>query len=97
MQTVVALGHFLAGRDGDAHALAAVAMSELRSFPMAAGVAAASAAMSGRDAESALALNELRKKAPELRLANVSTWIPFRRPQDRDRFTEGLRRAGLPA
>jgi hypothetical protein len=34
---------------------------------------------------------------PELRGANLATVLPpFRRAQDRDRFVEGLLKAGLP-
>ncbi len=96
MQAVVALGHFLSGHDEEAHVLASGAMRELPNFPLAAGVAAASAAISGRDAEASLAIDRLREQAPALRLSNLPEWFAFRRPEDLARWFEGLRRAGLP-
>lgn len=96
MQGVVALGHFLARRDEEAYALAVVSMHELPNFPLASGVAAASAALSGRDAEAALAMDRLRGQDPALRLSNLSNWFAFRRPEDLARWSEGLRKAGLP-
>jgi len=36
---------------------------------------------------------------PDLRLSNLASWAtptPMRRPEDRARWTEGLRKAGLP-
>ena len=96
MQAVAALGHFLAGRNEEAYAVATSAMRELPNFPMAAGVVAASAAMSGRDADAALAMVQLRKITPDLRLSNLSDWIAFVRPQDMEKWADALRRAKLP-
>jgi TolB-like protein len=96
MQAIVALGHFLAGRDDEAHASAQAAVREMPSFPLAAGVAAASAALSGRDADAAGAIALLRQIDPNLCLSNLALWIPFRRTEDAARWAEGLRRAGLP-
>ncbi len=96
MQAVAALGHFLAGRDEEAYALAAAAMRELPNFPMAAGVVAASAAHLGRKAEAALAIDHLKERDPARRLSNLSDWFALRRPEDMARWSEGLRRAGLP-
>ncbi|WP_193370686.1 hypothetical protein [Pelagibius marinus] len=96
MQAVVVLGHFLAGHEEEAHALASGAMRELPNFPIAVGVAAASAAISGRDAEAALVIGHLREQAPALRLSNLSDWFASWRPEDFAGWSEGLRRAGLP-
>jgi hypothetical protein len=97
MQAVAALGHFLAGRDDEALAAAQAAQRELPNFPLGPAVAAASAALSGRDAEAAGALVRLRQIDPDLRLSNLALWLPFRRPEDAARWAEGLRAAGLPA
>jgi adenylate cyclase len=96
MQAVVALGHFLAGRNDEAHAAALAAQRDLPNFPLAAGVAAASAALSGRDADAAAAITQLRQIDPELGLSNLADWIPLRRPEDVALWAEGLRKAGLP-
>ena len=96
MQAVVALGHFLAGRDEEAYALATAAMRELPDFPLATGVVAASAALSGQKAEAASAIDRLKEQDPNRRLSNLSDWFAYRRPEDMARWTEGLRRAGLP-
>jgi tetratricopeptide (TPR) repeat protein len=96
MQAVAALGHFLAGRDQEAHASAQAAQRELPNFTVAAGVAAASAALLGRDADAADAVARLLQIDPERRLSNLALWLPFRRPDDMALWTEGLRKAGLP-
>jgi TolB-like protein len=95
MQAVVALGHFLAGRDEEAYALATAAMLELPNFPLATGVVAASAAYCGHEAEAARAIARLREQDPTRRLSNLSDWFAFRRAEDMARWSEGLRRAGL--
>jgi TolB-like protein/class 3 adenylate cyclase len=97
MQAVVALGHFLAGRNDEAYACAEAALREMPIFPLAAGVAAASAACSGRSVEAANAVRRLTRIAPELRVSNLLGWLSFRRPEDALRWAEGLRDAGLPA
>jgi hypothetical protein len=96
MQAVAALGHFLAGRDQEAHASAQAAQRELPNFTVAAGVAAASAALLGRDADAAHAFASLLQIDPERRLSNLALWIPFQRAEDVARWAEGLRTAGLP-
>jgi TolB-like protein/class 3 adenylate cyclase len=96
MQAVAALGHFLAGRPDEAHAGAQAAMRELPNFTLAAGVAAASAALLGRDADAADAIARLLEIDPERRLSNLALWLPFQRPEHAARWAEGLRRAGLP-
>jgi adenylate cyclase len=96
MQAVAALGHFLAGRNDEAHAAAQTAQRDLSNFPLAAGVAAASAALSGKDTEAASAITHLRQIDPDLCLSNLARWIPLQRPEDVARWAEGLRKAGLP-
>ena len=38
----------------------------------------------------------MRQLDPNLRVANLAGVVPFRKPADIARYTEGLRRAGLP-
>jgi tetratricopeptide (TPR) repeat protein len=96
MQAVAALGHFLAGRNDEAHPPAQAALRELPNFTLAAGVAAASAALLGRDADAAHGIARLLQIDPDRRLSNLALWIPFQRPEDAARWAEGLRKAGLP-
>ena len=41
-------------------------------------------------------MHRLRQLDPALRIANLDDWLPLRRAEDIARFTDGLRRAGLP-
>ena len=38
----------------------------------------------------------LRQLMPDLRISNLKELFPIRRTEDFDRWTEGLRKAGLP-
>ena len=58
--------------------------------------AAASNALAGRMKEAQRALARLRQIDPELRVSNLNDFTPLRRPEDRARYEEGLRKAGLP-
>jgi hypothetical protein len=95
MQSVVALGHFLAGRDDEAYACAEAALRDMPTFPLAAGVAAASAACSGRGAEVANAVRCLIRIDPNLGLTNFSAWLSFQRPQDASAMTADGRAGAL--
>jgi len=59
-------------------------------------VATASAALAGRVPEAEKAMTRLRQLNPALRLSNLKDLLPFRRPEDFDRWSMGLRKAGLP-
>jgi hypothetical protein len=96
MQVVTAWGHFFAGRYDQALSWAEAAVREKPNFLMGSCVAAASAALAGRLAEAEKAMAHLRELNPALRLSNLKDLIPFRRPEDFDRWAEGLRKAGLP-
>lgn len=96
MRTVVALGHYLAGRHDAAYQWAQAAMREKSNFLLAAGTAAASAALAGRPDEAARAMDRLRQLNPELRLANLGDWLVFQRLEDIGAWTDGLRKSGLP-
>ena len=65
-------------------------------FLIATMVVAAAAALADRPTEAGLAMTQLRKTAPEMRLGNLRDYWPIRRPEDFTRWREGLRRAGLP-
>ena len=60
-------------------------------------LAAITYALSDRMAEAREAIARLREIDPALRLSNLSRVAPpVRRPEDLARYTEGLRKAGLP-
>ncbi|HEY6832153.1 MAG TPA: CadC-family transcriptional regulator, partial [Pseudolabrys sp.] len=58
---------------------------------------AVSLVLAGRTDESEKALARLRELDPDLRASKFSELWPLRRPEDRARFEEGMRRLGLPA
>jgi len=57
---------------------------------------AAAAALAGRPAAAERAMARLRAIEPGMRLGNLRDHWPIRRPEDLERWQEGLRRAGLP-
>lgn len=96
MHAALALAHFLAGRDDEAFAWAEKALQRNALAAPAIRVAAASAARLGHTAAATKYLSQLRQLDPGLRVSNLGDRIPLRRPQDRERLAEALRRAGLP-
>jgi len=96
MQAAVAAGYFLAGRYAEALSWAKTAKRAQMNAPLQPLVAAASAALSGDAAETEIAMAQIRRLVPDLRLANLKDLVPSRRPEDFARWTDGLRKAGLP-
>src|SRR5207237_281762 len=96
MRSAVAWAHFISGRHDDALSWAETAVREQPNFFVGTCVAAASGALAGKLAEAQKAMARLRQLNPALRVSNLKEFLPFRRPEDFDRWTEGLRRAGLP-
>ena len=96
MQGATAFGHFFAGRYDEASAWAAKALREQPHYLTALRVAAASNALAARMEEAQTAIAHLRELDPTLRVSNISDRIPFRQSADLVRYTEGLRKAGLP-
>ena len=91
-----AAGHFLAGRYDDASSWAEKALREDPTHAPAMRMAAASHALAGRLPQAREVIARLRDADPALRLSNVAAFVPFRRPEDFDRYVQGLRQAGLP-
>jgi TolB-like protein len=96
MHTGMALAHFVAGRDDEAYAWAERALQRNPIAAPAIRVAAASAALLGRLADANKYLSLLRQLDPGLRISNLGDRIPLRRPPDRERLADALRKAGLP-
>ena len=66
-------------------------------FPDIYAVLASANGQLGRAAEAASALHELLRRMPGLTASDERLNRPFARAADRDRFLEGLRKAGMPA
>lgn len=91
------LAHFCAGHYDDAAAWAGKSLRHQPNYPSAMRVMAASQAMAGRLAEARETTARLCLMDPALRLSNLADVLPpFRRPDDRNRYIEALRMAGLP-
>ena len=58
--------------------------------------ASASGALAGNHEAAGKAMARLRQLMPDLRISNLKDLFPIRRTEDFDRWTEGLRKAGLP-
>ena len=98
MQTATAAAHFCAGRYVEALSWAEQSMREQRNFilVLSTTIAAAAAALAGRQPEAEMAMARVRRIDPSLRISNLEVFYPLRRTEDLDRLKEGLRKAGLP-
>jgi TolB-like protein len=97
MQAGMAVAHLFAGRFDEASSWAEKSFRELPSFLMVVAIIAASHALAGRTDEARRAMRHLRQLDPSLRISSLRDWLPIRRPQDLAIFSDGLRKAGLPA
>ena len=96
MYAAMACAHFGAGRYAKAFSWAEMAVREKPTVVVTTGVAAASAALAGRHADAQKMMQLLQQAGPKLRLSNLKDVISYLRPKDLDRWSEGLRMAGLP-
>ena len=95
--TGMAFAHAFAGRYDEAISWATKALHEQPNWATALRVAAMANALSDRMVEARAAMACLREVDPALRLGNVDRVAPpLRRAEDRVRFLESLRKAGLP-
>ncbi|MER9419705.1 adenylate cyclase [Mesorhizobium sp. M0306] len=91
------LAHFCAGRYDDAVAWAGKSLRYQPNYVSAMRVVAASHALAGRLSEAQQMMARVCEFDPSLRLSNLAEVLPpFYRPDDRSRYIEGLRKAGLP-
>lgn len=95
MQSATASALFFTGQYTEALSLAKTAM-RAHTHLLATCVVAASAALIGDEAEADAAMNWLRKLDPDLRVSNLKSLFPIRRPEDFATWADGLRKAGLP-
>ena len=81
---------------GEAAESAQLAIDWNSAFTDAHGILACALAHAGRLEAARLALQEYVRQMPGLTLSDSRLNRPFRRAADRDRFLDGLRKAGLP-
>ena len=96
MQAAASYAHFCAGRYFEAISWAEKALLVRPSYVTACRVLAASCAMAGDDEKASRVMAHLRQLDPALRLSNLKDLMPYRRPEDLNRLSDGLRKAGLP-
>ena len=91
------LAHFCAGRYDDAVGWAGKSLRHQPNYLSAMRVSAAAHALAGRLVEAREIAQRLCELDPGLRLSNLADVLPpFRRQDDRKRYVEALRVAGLP-
>ncbi|PBB23415.1 MULTISPECIES: adenylate/guanylate cyclase domain-containing protein [unclassified Mesorhizobium] len=96
-QFCTALAHFCAGHYDDALLWAERALRQQPNYASALRVAAASHALAGRSGQAKETIERHAKVAPALRLVNIADVLPpFRRPEDRKKYVEALKMAGMP-
>jgi tetratricopeptide (TPR) repeat protein len=97
MRAGTAFAHFLLGRYDEAASWAAMALQDNPDYQPGLRQAAASNAMAGRLEQAHKAVARLRQLNPALRVSNLKDVLsPYRHAEDLSRYTEALRRAGLP-
>lgn len=95
-QSAMAFAHFIAGRDDEAANWAAKALRVKPNWPPALRMAIASNAMRGRVDEAERALSSYFRVDPEVSIAKVCGFYPFRRDGHRQRLILAMRNAGVP-
>jgi TolB-like protein/tetratricopeptide (TPR) repeat protein len=96
-QFTTGLAHFCAERYDDALSWVEKVRRQQPNYASAMRLAAAGHALTGRPAEARRMIARVCEFDPTLRLSNLADVLPpFRRPDDRARYVEALRRAGLP-
>jgi adenylate cyclase len=96
IHTGMAMAHFIAGRDDEAFSWAQKASQRNPFLLAAAWIAAASAANLGRTEDAAKYLTRVCQLDAKLTLSTMPARMNLRRPQDRVRLLDALRKAGLP-
>lgn len=91
-----AFAHFFAGRFDDACLLAEEALQERPNLHPGLRVCAVSHALAGRMDRARDAISRLRQVDPNLRVSNLGNLTPLQRPEDKARYAEAMRKAGLP-
>jgi len=97
LQQGIALAHFFAGRYDEALSWAKMALREQPDCHAALRTGAASCALAGRDEEAKGLMARLLEIDPALRISNLQNLLgPYRQPEYQAKYTDALRKAGLP-
>ncbi len=91
-----ALAHFLAGRFDQAAALAEEALRNNPDYNTALRILAATRSLTDRQTEAEEAVARLCRLDPGARISTLFDRVPLRRPQDRAKLEDALRKAGMP-
>jgi TolB-like protein len=92
----IGFAHVLAGRYDDGLAWSQRALQQRPNYLTAMRDVAVGHALAGRLPEAQKAIAQLREADPTLRIASLADWFPLRRDEDRTKYEEALRKAGLP-
>jgi TolB-like protein len=96
-QYFTALAHLFAGRYDEAASWVEASLRDQPNHLATLRVAAASNALAGRLEKAQKLMARVRHLDPALRISNLADVMsPWRRSEDRNRWVEGLRKAGLP-
>ncbi len=95
-QSAMAFAHFIAGRDDEAARWAAMALRVKPNWLPALRMTIASNAMRGEAEQAKRALAAYLKIDPEVTIAKVCSYYPFRREADRQRLIAAMHKAGIP-
>src|SRR5262245_57744211 len=96
MQSSMAVAHFTAGRYAEALSWAEASVRRKPNFSPAWRLLAASSAMLGRREQAQNAASRLLDLNPEFRVSDLWNVMPLRRPEQFEKYQQGLRLAGLP-
>jgi TolB-like protein/tetratricopeptide (TPR) repeat protein len=96
MHAAVAFAHFFAGRYDEASLLAEKILQERPNDGPALRIAAASNALGGRILKAQRTMQKLCEMFPALRISNLNEQTPLHRSEDRARWANAMRIAGLP-
>jgi adenylate cyclase len=95
MYCAMAFAHFIAGRYHDAIKWADQAATEKPDVLYPITVSAASNAQAERNEQARRAMSQICRIDPTLRMSNLKDLFPLQRAEDFERWSEGLRKAGL--
>jgi TolB-like protein len=95
-QTAIAMAHLIADRSSEALAWAEKAARAYPDYILTNCTVASCAALAGQPELARKATDRVRQLQPHLRIAEVTDLFPLRQPEDRARWVDGLRKAGVP-
>jgi len=95
-QNGIAYAHFFAGRYDESLLWAQKVLRYSPTSHSALRIFAAANARAGRLKDANKAMARLREVDPTFRVSNLADLTPLRRPEDVAKYTDGLRKAGLP-